>query len=466
MKINLLGLFVFCLAPVTFAQAPRVEWTKAIGGIGNDRANGVETDKDGNIILVGRFQSPTIKLDNLTLTKNESDSAHFSDIFIIKLDKNGKALWAITAGDNGDDHALSCVTDKKGNIYLVGWFESKSLKFGNIALTKKTEKGCDMFVAKFSPKGECIWANNAGGDGSNGDYSTIALDKDDNVVVSGIAGAVMDFGDGIKFTREKGGIYLAKYTNEGQLLWAKSPVGDGEAQGVGTDPDGNIFIGGFFTKLISFDDVTLNSTTENNSDAFVVKYSPDGKALWARNFGGEGGEIGSCETDPFGNVYIAGLFFSKTIPTESDTIINNGSMNAFIAKFDKDGKLLWTRSAGGNNGEGPATATREFHLDKNGNAFCTGSNWSEFTFAGQTIKSVSGSEDIFLLQYNADGNEVWAVGYGGKGRNAGRGVTTDKNGNILLTGSFDEKQLKVGDDTLTNAGDSDIFIVKFSQQNK
>jgi hypothetical protein len=463
LKTNLLGLFVLYLTSFAHAQMPQVEWTKAIGGTGNDRANSVETDKSGNIILVGRFQSPTIKLDNLTLSKTKADSAEVSDIFIIKLDKSGSALWAIAAGDKGDDHATSCITDKKGNIYVVGWFESKTLKFGNITLQNKTEKGSDMFVAKFSPKGECIWANNAGGEGGNGDYSSIALDKDDNVLVSGVAGAVMDFGDGVKFMNEKSGMYLAKYTNEGQLLWAESAVGGGEAQGIGTDADGNIFIGGFFTKLISFDEITINSNTEDRSDAFVAKYSPDGKVVWVRNFGGEGGEIVSCETDPFGNVYIAGLFFSKMITTESDTIINNGSMNSFIAKFDTDGRLLWMRSAGGNNGEGPATATREFYLDQKGNAFCTGSNWSEFSFAGQTIKPIAGSEDIFLLKYDTNGNEVWAVVYGGSGRNAGRGITTDKTGDILLTGSFDEKQLKVGDYTLTNAGDSDIFIVKFSQ---
>jgi hypothetical protein len=416
--------------------------------------------------LVGRYQSPTISIDGITLKKNTEDNIDVADIFIIKLDKNGKAIWAVSAGEKGDDHATSCVTDKEGNIYVVGWFESKILKFGNITLTNKTEKGSDMYVAKFSSSGKCIWANNAGGEGGNGDYSTISLDKQNNVVVAGIAGVVMDFGNGVKFTNEKSGIYVAKYTNDGKLLWAKSPVGKGEAQGVGTDMDGNIFIGGFFMSTISFDDITLKSNPEKSGDAFVAKYSPEGSAMWGRNFGGTDGEIASCETDPFGNVYLAGMFFSKTIIAENTSLINNGLINSFIAKYDKNGKLIWTKSAGGNNGEKPATATREFYVDENGSAFCTGSNWSEFTFAGQTIKTVAGSEDIFLLKYDKDGNEIWGLDYGGSGRNAGRGITTDKNGNIFLTGSFDEKALKIDIHNLINAGDSDIFIVKFSEQKK
>lgn len=466
MKVKLLILITLCITTLIHAQSPKVDWTKAIGGIGNERANSVETDNEGNIILVGRFQSPTIILDKITLTKNSEDNDDVSDIFIIKLDKNGKAVWAVTAGEKGDDHATSCAADKKGNIYVVGWFESKILKFGRITLANKTEKGSDMYVAKFSPKGECIWAKNAGGEGASGDYSTVTLDPDNNVVVSGIAGAVMDFGNGIKFISEKGGMFVAKYTNDGQLLWAKSPLGKGEAQGVGTDTDGNVFIGGYFTSAISFDGITLNSNSEKSSDAFVAKYSPSGKAIWARKFGGDAGEIASCEADTFGNVYLAGMFFSKTISTENTTLTNNGLINTFIAKYDQDGKLLWMKSAGGNNGDAPATGAREFYLDENGNAFCTGSNWSEFKFAGSSIKPVAGSEDIFLLKYDKDGNEVWGIDYGGTGRNAGRGITTNKNGNIFLTGSFDEKALKIDNHTLTNTGDSDIFIVKFTEQKK
>ena len=93
MKIQLLTLAAFCVTTITNAQTPKVEWTKAIGGIGNERANSVETDFNGNIILVGRFQSPTISIDGITLTKCTEDTADVADIFIIKLDKNGK--WQV-----------------------------------------------------------------------------------------------------------------------------------------------------------------------------------------------------------------------------------------------------------------------------------------------------------------------------------------------------------------------------------
>lgn len=459
----LLSIITFYTILSFNAQNPQVEWTKSIGGTGNERANGITTDQDGNIIIVGRFQSTTMKFDEVILTKNSLDKEDVADIFIIKMDKTGKAHWGIAAGDKGDDHAMSCVADKKGNIYVVGWFESKILKLGGISLTNKTEKGCDMYVAKFSPNGECIWARNAGGEGDNGNYSTIALDKKNNVILSGIAGNVMDFGDGNKLTNKKNGMYVAKYSNDGNLLWVKGAT-KGECQGVSVDKDMNVFAAGLFSDTTSFDNLNLFST--GGSDAFIVKFSPDGKAIWAKNFGGIGGEIASCEVDPKGNVYLGGITFSKTIVIPNDSLTNKGETNAFISKFDKNGNFIWAKIAGGNNGDGPATATREFYVDEQGNALCTGSNWSDFEFAGKTIKNVAKSEDIFLLKYDKNGKELWAVDYGGAGRNAGRGVTTDKNGNIFLTGSFDEKQLKIENQSLTNNGEADIFIVKFKGEGK
>jgi hypothetical protein len=471
MKTQLLYLLLFYISSFAYSQTPEVKWAKAIGGSGNDRANSIITDNEGNIILVGRFQSTLLQVDDIKLTKNKTDSAEYADVFIIKLDKNGKAIWGISAGNYGDDHALSCVNDSKGNIYVVGWFESEKIKFDRIELTNhnfvvgkdSVRYNSDMWVAKFSPNGKCVWARNAGGLDGNGQYSTITLDKQNNVVISGIAGSEMNFGNGIKITKEKDGMFVAKYSNNGQLLWVKSPDGRGEAQGVATDAVGNVFIGGFFIGKAIFDDITIQSFTEKRGDAFVAKYNSSGKVLWAKSFGGEDGEIASCETDRYGNVYLAGLYFSKVINTQTDTLRNNGLINHFIVKFDKNGKLLWAKSAGGNNGDRPATVTREFYIDDKGNALCTGSNWSEFNFAGKIIKTVSGSEDVLLLKYDKDGKELWGVDWGGSGRNAGRGVTTDKNGNIFLTGSFEEKQFKVADHTLINQGDSDIFIIKLTE---
>lgn len=469
MKIKPLIISAILMRSVSLGQVPKIAWAKAIGGPGNERANTVVADIHGNLIVAGRFQSKEITLDQVSLTKNPADPNEAADIFILKLDNKGKALWGLAAGDYGDDHALSCATDSRGFIYAAGYFECETLKFGSVSVRNSNfvagkdsvKYNCDLWLAKFSPDGKCIWMKSAGGEGANGQYGSIAIDEQNNVIVSGIAGSIMDFGNGVKLTSEKGGAYVAKYTNDGQLLWAKGSEKT-QFQGLATDNESNIYAGGFFEGKVTFGQTELNPN--GKTDACIVKYSPDGNILWAKNFGGEDGEIASCATDASGHVYLSGLYFSKTIITGKDTLKNKGVINHFIAKFDRAGNYLWAKSAGGNNGDRPATATREFFIDKDGSAYCTGSNWSEFGFAGKTIKTVSGSEDILLLKYDKDGKEVWGADYGGSGRNAGRGIAGDNYGNIYLTGSFDEKLLKLDDYTLSNKGDSDILLVKYSSQ--
>jgi hypothetical protein len=459
------------IANLAIAQVPEIEWTKAIGGKGNERANGISTDDHGNLLVVGRFQSKNLISDGITLVKNAKDPDDAADVFILKLNPKGKTIWAVSAGGFGDDHALSCITDQKGNVYAAGYFESETLSFGKVSVKNSNftfgrdsvKYNCDLWLAKFSPEGKCIWMKSAGGEGANGQYGSVALDQQNNVLVSGIAGSIMNFGGGVQLRSEKGGAYVAKYSNDGQLLWAKGSA-NVQFQGIDTDWENNVYAGGFFEGNVSFDEAALSPI--GKTDACLVKYNSAGKVLWAKNFGGDGGEIASCETDNSGNAYLAGLFFSKTIVVGTDTLKNKGMINHFIAKFNPNGNLLWMKSAGGNNGEGPAAATREFHIDQMGNAYCTGSNWSEFTFAGKTIKPVAGSEDVLLLKYDKDGKEIWGADYGGLGRNAGRGITTDQNESIFLTGSFDESQLKIENQMLTNSGQSDIFIVKYSNKNK
>lgn len=466
MKTKITTVFVIVVSTMLHAQIPQIEWVKSIGGEGNDRANSIAVDSDENLIVVGRYQSKAMTFDKFTLTKSKSQYEEQADIFILKLDNKGKAVWALTAGSTLDDHALSCTTDKENNIYVVGYFESETLSFGDVVLKNNNftnaaegvRYNSDMWVGKFSPEGKCLWARNAGGYDANGQYSRIVLDSQNNVIVGGIAGGEMHFGNGVSLHMAKMGMYVAKYNNDGNLLWVKSAF-PAECQGVGADNEGNVVAGGFFGGKVNFDNLELTSNGKN--DGFIVKYNEKGEALWARNFGGDDGEICSSVADRFGNTYLGGLYFSKKIESPTDTLVNNGFINAFLVKYDRDGNQLWARSAGGDNGDKPGTATREFHVDYNGNVFCTGSNWSEFTFAGQTVKTVAGSEDIFLMKYDKDGNELWAVDYGGSGRNAGRGITTDRNGHIYLTGSFDEQQLKIDNHTLSNAGDSDIFIVKY-----
>ncbi len=89
------------------------------------------------------------------------------------------------------------------------------------------------------------------------------------------------------------------------------------------------------------------------------------------------------------------------------------------------------------------------------------------TFGTTTLTNAdTGSgEDIFIVKYDASGNVLWAKSAGGTQHDQGRSVSTDKSGNVFMTGYFGSATVTFGTTTLTNAGNTgstdDIFIVKY-----
>lgn len=461
MKKTCITILMHFMFQLIHAQSPGFIDAKAWGGRGDDRANTIATDAQGNVVIAGRFRSAVIPYGKRNLINADSPSA---DIFIIKQNAKGKVRWALRAGGKGDDDATCCKTDAKGNIIVVGWFESPQLIFGKMVVTNTNPgKGCEFFIVKISPEGECLWARSAGCKGTAGDYSTCAIDRDDHIIVSGIFdGPVLDFGS-CKL-RNSGGsdMFLVKYSSDGNVLWARNAAGSGhdEGQSCATDPNGNIYAGGFFTgESITFDSITLHNHAEKTGDVFVAKYAPDGNVIWAKAIGGNSTEIGNCFTDPMGNVYVAGFFASDSLSIGQTTLSNAGEADIFLVKLDSQGTVLWAKRAGGRDFEGP----RSYTTDGEGRVFITGSFRSDaLPFGKDTLKNTdANAEHIFITAYSPEGDAVWATSAGGKGRNCGRGIATDAKGSIYITGSFEANGMKTGNAELKNEGSADVFVLKY-----
>jgi hypothetical protein len=120
----------------------------------------------------------------------------------------------------------------------------------------------------------------------------------------------------------------------------------------------------------------------------------------------------------------------------------------------------WAKYAGGTKLDGP----RDMVNDKSGNIYMTG-NFSSPTISFDSYQLTNtGSYDYFLAKYDETGKVQWVKGAIGSADNdEGWGIATDQSGNIYTTGSFSSPTIKFGSYTLTNTGESDIFIVKYSK---
>src|SRR5262249_5464222 len=151
-------------------------------------------DGGGNIISVGYFQG-TANFGGASLT-----SAGGFDVVIAKYAADGTHLWSKRFGGTGDEYVKKVALDASGNIFITGIFRGTA-DLGRGPLTSLG--GLDMFVAKYSPSGDPLWAKRFGDmydDSANG----IAVDAAGNVVVTGNFGWRIDFGGGMLYAAYAG----------------------------------------------------------------------------------------------------------------------------------------------------------------------------------------------------------------------------------------------------------------------
>jgi hypothetical protein len=146
--------------------------------------------------------------------------------------------------------------------------------------------------------------------------------------------------------------------------------------------------------------------------------------------------------DPNGNAYLAG-FFTGTVdfgPGTAPTSLTSagGSQDAFVAKLDPSGRLIWAHGFGDVNDDRADGIT----LDSAGNVYVTGlfQGTVDFDPGPSTFNLTSGggsTGDGFILKLTSDGGFVWADALDGTGGAAeARVVTVDGTGNVDVVGDF------------------------------
>lgn len=423
-----------------------------------DNGNSVTTDVNGNILLTGYYTSPSLSFGTTILTN--ADTLGQADIFLVKYDPDGNVLWANSAGGGPNDYANGVATDALGNVYISGYFTSPFITFGTTTLANTSLGKSDIFLVKYDPSGNVLWAKSGGG--TDWDYGTgVTTDASGNVIITGyFASSLVTFGTASLVVSGVYDFYLVKYDAAGNVLWANRGGGSASdyANFISADNNGNILVTGYFdSPSLNFGTSTLTNLGDN--DYFLVKYDSAGTALWARGGGGSAFDKGnSVVTDDSGNVVVAGFFVSPNVTIGSTNMTNNGVANIFLVKYDTFGNFLWVRNEGGiASDEGNSIA-----VDAVGNIFLGGLYTSPSITFGTTTLTNAGVSDIFLVKYDPSGNLLQADRAGGNIDDVVNSVYADKSGNIYLTGFYTSPSIVFDTTILTNTGGLDIFLAKLS----
>ena len=443
------------------------DWARSgTGGAGS--AYYTTTDPSGNVYIVGNYDALHITFGSETL-----NYAGQSDAYLVKYDANGNVLWARNIGGVCDDYVTGIATDGNGNVFVTGFFCSATLSLGSVTLTGYGGS-FNIFVAKYDPAGNVLWARTGTGTTTCNNYShAVAVDNNGNVFITGMfTSATLTFDSYVLVNGGTPGattnIFLAKFDNNGNLSWAKKAgeANDARAFSIATDPNGNAYITGWFRVAANFDAITLSST--GNTDFFLTKYNPAGNVVWAKSTTcvlDDGGN--SVSVDPSGNIYITGSFASPSIVFGSVTLTNSnppGSTyhnNIFLVKYDSSGNVSWAKSAGGtsNGGNDIGYAVSAY----NGGVYVSGGFDSPVMQMGSyTLDPVqTGNNPMFIANYNASGDVVYATFLedGGAIRNS---LSTDMLGNLYVTASFrfNASPFTIGSQVFNTVGINTAFLAK------
>jgi hypothetical protein len=179
-----------------------------------------------------------------------------------------------------------------------------------------------------------------------------------------------------------------------------------------------------------------------------------GDVTWAASFGGLGKEgIRSTAISEAGEVAIAG-YFEGEVDIAGTKHTSAGDADAFVVVYGADGKHKWTHTFGGEAGY----VLRGVAFDPKGNVVASG-HFAGIVNIGDTELTAGPADEVVVIKYGPTGEVVWVEGFGGQNTDGAEGCTTDKDGNIYVTGSFFQ-DLKVGETTLESVRSSDIFLIK------
>ena len=260
--------------------------------------------------------------------------------------------------------------------------------------------------------------------------------------------------------------------------WLKGAKGNGvqEAAAVAVDLYDNLYLVGDLQTgadtLICDSLVVTCSQPNYNGRYSLVKYSPQGKALWARisyvtNDQGSAG-MGVC-TDPQGNVFATG-FFDNSIVFDNTHILTGGSI--FTVKYDSLGNVLWANQGFASSRAYPFSITS----DRIGNSYITGSFSDEFiVFGSDTLRAAYIAStnlippaNYFLTKYSPTGNVLWTRTIFSPCDTeivTGGAVTTDQYNNIYVAGGFLADSIVIGGIPLYGSNtDYYEFLAKYDSQ--
>ena len=229
---------------VKMDASANIQWTRVIGGAGDDRGFAIIQTTDGGYAIAG---------------DGNSYGAGNYDMYVIKLDVSGNLQWMRTIGGAANDGAQAIIQTNDGGYAVAGYTD-----FGNNLKS--------FYVARLDANGNLSWSRYIEGGEYEWAYS-IAQTTDGGFVVAGIKG------DG----NATFNLYITKLDASGNFLWGREigTTNDDRASYVTPTSNGGCIVVGFV------------QPNPGQYRAYLAHLSSNGNLVWDRTVHFSNSDFGS-----------------------------------------------------------------------------------------------------------------------------------------------------------------------------
>ena len=361
-----------------------------------------------------------------------------NDVYVAKLNVSGALLWMTFLGGEGEDLSTDIAIDDDGFIYISGISLVAWGCLDNPCTIRPQSSSDPIFAAKLDPEGNLLWNTFLGG------ASTVLNEINGAITVHGtnavyIAGrSNRTWGTPLRPHTKQSDAFVARLGSDGSLIWNTFLGGSADDYGndVATDSLGNVYVVGESNSGWSCDSTPPSCMVEPYSgyDAFVAKLGSSGSLLWDSFLGGASVESGyGIAIDDSDQLFVAGTSdgsWGDPIRSYTEGDDEWGHDDAFVARMDSGGHLIWNTFLGGDShDEGFG-----IDVDHRGHVYVagySGDSWGDSS--SQTY------EDAFAAGLDLEGNLLWNTVFGASAVDEAFGIASDENEHVVVTGFSEDE---------------------------
>lgn len=449
------------------------QWVRNGANTGFSWGNAIEADGCGNIYITGSFDAPSINFSGTVLT----GGATYANPYLVQYNQAGTVTNALTAtatgssiGGTGNDIAIAIDNEP---IY-VGQF-THTISFLGAPGQPMTAPGTplnDFFIAKAKLAPPVQWQQDSDISGGPVRGVDVTVDGVGDVYVTGTFEGPTTLGTpgGNTATLNGSGMYTAKYSECGQLLWAAQTVnGIAGAEAIALDEaNGWVYVVGglsttgteFFASGIVPGYTACTNFQAVNAVGYVARYDMANGCLDAVQTYGGTYKPKSIAVNEDSDIYLLAEYFIGS------------TKNFGISKLTSAFGFIWfqgsSASGSGTDVNAADITVKRAPGSSNDFVYATGNFFRDQTFGGFLLAnpSVYDAWATKVTDFGASSTVNWFV----KGNIASGGyahsesVTTDPSGNAYITGSFKGSMNPVfGSGSLTSSGPGSAFVVRFNE---